>query len=166
MATRIGFYTGKLYDSSVDIKSIKECCQLLNYKEPILENEELIVKKRAELKQRCGNCHGCEEARKDLKQVNDDLSKNIEGKIIKVNSDESYLGKDIKDWCMNNTNDPSAIEIRDKYYSDKVDFKPSDKVYYFIDYMSATQSYKECGSLNMMGHRLIRDSRKSPRKIR
>ena len=86
--------------------------------------------------------------------------------MIKVNSDESYLGKDIREWCMNNTEDSNAIEIRDKYYSDGVEFKPSDKVYYFVDYMSASQSYKECGSLNMYGCRLNRDLDKSPRKTR
>lgn len=67
MATRIGFYTGKLYDSSVDVKTIKECCQVLNYKEPVLEDEELVVKKRAELKLRCVGCNACEEAKKGNK---------------------------------------------------------------------------------------------------
>lgn len=67
MATRIGFYTGKLYDSSVDVSTIKECCQILNYKEPILNDEELVVRKRAELKLRCVGCNGCEEAQKDNK---------------------------------------------------------------------------------------------------
>jgi len=84
--------------------------------------------------------------------------------MIKVNSDESYLGKDIREWCMNKTEDSNAIEIREKYYSDEVKFKPSDKVYYFVDYISASQSYKECGSLNMYGYRLTRDLDKSPRK--
>ena len=86
--------------------------------------------------------------------------------MVKVNSDESYLGKDIREWCMNNTEDSNATEIREKYYSDDVEFKPSDKVYYFVDYMSAGQSYKECGSLNMYGCRLNRDLDKSPRKTR
>ena len=67
MATRIGFYTGKLYDSSVDVSIIKECCQVLNYKEPILDDEELVVRKREELRQRCVGCNGCEEAQKDKK---------------------------------------------------------------------------------------------------
>ena len=40
MATRIGCYTGKLYDSSVDVSTIQECCQILNWKEPVFENEE------------------------------------------------------------------------------------------------------------------------------
>lgn len=86
--------------------------------------------------------------------------------MVKVNSEESYLGKDIRMWCMNNTEDSSAAEIKEKYYSDEVEFKPSDKVYYFVDYMSASQSYKECGSLNMYGCRLSRDLEKSPRKTR
>lgn len=67
MATRIGFYTGKLYDGSVDVNTIKECCQILNYKEPVLDDEELVVKKRIELKKRCAGCYDCEEAKKDLK---------------------------------------------------------------------------------------------------
>lgn len=67
MATRIGFYTGKLYDGSVDVSTIKECCQVLNYKEPVLDDEELVVRKRAELKHRCIGCNGCEEAQKDNK---------------------------------------------------------------------------------------------------
>ena len=67
MATRIGFYTGKLYNSSVDVSTIKECCQVLNYKEPVLDDEELVVRKRAELKLRCVGCNGCEEAQKDNK---------------------------------------------------------------------------------------------------
>ena len=66
MATRLGFYTGKLYDSSVDVSSIKECCLVLNYKEPVLDDEELVVKKRIELKQRCAGCTGCSEAQKDI----------------------------------------------------------------------------------------------------
>jgi len=64
MATRIGFYTGKLYDSSVDINTIKECCEVLNYKEPVLEDEELVIRKRIELKQNCVGCNACEEAQK------------------------------------------------------------------------------------------------------
>lgn len=86
--------------------------------------------------------------------------------MVEVNSNESYLGKEIREWCMNNIEDSNAMEIRDKYYSDEVEFKPSDKVYYFVDYMSASQSYKECGSLNMCGCRLNRDLEKSPRKVR
>lgn len=66
MATRLGFYTGRLYDSSVDINSIKECCLVLNFKEPVLDDEELVIKKRAELKLNCIGCHGCEESQKDM----------------------------------------------------------------------------------------------------
>lgn len=62
--TRIGFYTGKLYDGTVDPDTIKECCEVLNFKEPILDGEELVVKKRAELRKRCVGCYGCEESRK------------------------------------------------------------------------------------------------------
>jgi len=86
--------------------------------------------------------------------------------MVEVNSNESYLGKEIREWCMSNTEDSNAIEIRNKYYSDEVEFKPSDKVYYFVDYTSMGQSYKECGSLNLYGCRLNRDLEKSPRKAR
>ena len=86
--------------------------------------------------------------------------------MIKVNSEISYLGKEIREWSTNNPQDPHALEVREKYYSDQVEFKPSDQVYYFIYHMSAVQSYKECGSLNMMGCSLHRDLEKSPRKTR
>lgn len=85
---------------------------------------------------------------------------------IKVNSNISFLGKDIKAWCMRETENANAIEIRRKYFSDDVKFKPSDKVYYFVDYVSVMESYKECGSLNMHGCHLYRDLGKSPRKVR
>lgn len=85
---------------------------------------------------------------------------------IEVNSENSFLGRDIRMWCENATDDSIASEIRQKYYSDEVEFKPSDKVYYFVDYMSASESCKECGSLNMMGCNLHRDLEKSPRKCR
>lgn len=85
---------------------------------------------------------------------------------IEVNSERSYLGKDIKAWCMSETEDANALEIKRKYYSNDVEFKPSNKVYYYVEYMSISESYKECGSLNMWGWRLIRDLEKSPRKVR
>lgn len=66
MATRIGYFTGKLYDSSVDTSTIKECCTFLNMKEPIYEDEELVVLKREALKQHCNGCYGCEEAQQAL----------------------------------------------------------------------------------------------------
>lgn len=50
---------------------------------------------------------------------------------VKVNSERSYLGKDIKAWCMDEIEDAHALEIKRKYYSDDVEFKPSDRVYYF-----------------------------------
>lgn len=61
---RIGFYTGKLYDDSIDVSTIKECCQVLNFKEPISEYEELVIRKREELKKRCIGCNACEEAQR------------------------------------------------------------------------------------------------------
>lgn len=68
MATRIGCYTGKLYDGSVSNDYIKECYQVLNYKEPVLENEELVIKKQNELKLNCIGCCNCEEAQKDIEK--------------------------------------------------------------------------------------------------
>lgn len=64
MATRMGVYTGKLYDSSFVVSTIKECCQILNYKEPVLDNEEIVIRKRSELRQRCNGCYACEESQK------------------------------------------------------------------------------------------------------
>lgn len=79
---------------------------------------------------------------------------------IEVNSERSYLGKDIKTWCMSETEDANALEIKRKYYSDDTKFKPSDKVYYFVDYLSTAESYKNCGNLNMWGCHLYRDLEK------
>lgn len=53
--------------------------------------------------------------------------------MIKVNSDESYLGKEIREWCKSNGEDVATQEVWNKYYSDEVEFKPSDRVYYFVD---------------------------------
>jgi len=85
--------------------------------------------------------------------------------MVEVNSNKSYLGKEIREWCLADTEDANTLEIRRKYYSDEVEFKPSDKVYYFVEYISTAESYKECGSLNMWGCHLHRDLEKSPRKI-
>ena len=88
--------------------------------------------------------------------------------MIEINSDVSYLGKDIREWADKNKGNvlesDAANEIWGKYYVDDVEFKPSDKVYYFVEYLSLEQSYKKCGSSNMWGHRLIRDLEKSPRE--
>jgi hypothetical protein len=64
MAIRLGFFTGKLYDGSVDTSTIKECCAVLNWKEPILEDEPLLIEKRKQLRMSCTGCFGCEESRK------------------------------------------------------------------------------------------------------
>ena len=85
--------------------------------------------------------------------------------MIEVNNfEKSYLGKEIREWCMNNPDDPYAADIKQRYYSDEAEYKPSDKVYYLVRYISESQSYKECGSLNMSGCRLLWDMKKSPRK--
>ena len=63
--------------------------------------------------------------------------------MLTCNTDKSYMGKEIRKWCnefKGYTED--ATEIYEKYYSEEVKFKPNDKVYYFIEYMSCQQSYK------------------------
>jgi hypothetical protein len=92
------------------------------------------------------------------------VEKEKENKMVEVNSEKSYLGREIREWCLSNTTDEAASEIARKYYSDEVEFKPSDRVYYFVEYVSPSESYRECGSLNMYGCRLQRDLEKSPRK--
>ena len=84
--------------------------------------------------------------------------------MVEVNSEKSYLGREIREWCLSNTENEAALEIARNYYSDEVEFKPSDKVYYFVEYVSPSESYRECGSLNMYGCHLQRDLEKSPRK--
>lgn len=87
-------------------------------------------------------------------------------KQLEINCNQSYSGKEIREWCNDNPDDEMSKLIVSKYYADYVEYKPRDNVYYFIDYCTATESYKECGSLNMYGCRLIRDLEKSPRKVR
>lgn len=65
MAVRLGFYTGKLYGSDVDKSTIKECCLLLNYKEPIKEDGPYVETRRKEAKKYCEGCYGCPESQKD-----------------------------------------------------------------------------------------------------
>lgn len=69
---------------------------------------------------------------------------------IKMNSDESYLGKDIRDWCAQNLCKGSlwATYVYITYWSPEVEYHPNDNVYYF-----------------MRAGQLIRDTIKSPRKI-
>ena len=83
---------------------------------------------------------------------------------IEINSENSFLGKDIRNWCFN-SDSVEAYEIRENYYSDNVKYKPNDRVYYFVEYVTTAESYRACGSLNMAGGRLTRDTEKSPRRI-
>lgn len=85
--------------------------------------------------------------------------------MIEVNSDKSYLGSEIRKWCEENPEDSYAQNIRQKYYSEEVKFTPSDKVYYFVDYMSPQESWREFRSYNMAGCHLHRDLEKSPRTV-
>lgn len=61
---RLGFYTGKIYDDTVDPSMIEECALTLNYKEPITDDDPYVVNKRAELKKRCEGYHGCPESQR------------------------------------------------------------------------------------------------------
>ena len=82
---------------------------------------------------------------------------------VKVNSDESYLGKDIREWCMN-SDDYNAISVVDNYYTN-AKYEPKDDVYYFVDYTSSSESYKICGDpIKLWGCKLRRDLKKSPRE--
>ena len=92
MPTRIGFYTGKLYDSATNVSDIKECCQILNYKEPVLDNEELVIRKRKELHERCIGCNACEEAKRGgVKSI---LTRSIMDEIIsKIIKSDNFLNK-------------------------------------------------------------------------
>lgn len=84
--------------------------------------------------------------------------------MIKINGDESYLGKVIREWCEQNKQDPYASEVYRKYYADDVEYKPADNVFYFVEYTSTLQSYRDCGSSKKAGCMLSRDLDKSPRK--
>ena len=68
MATRMGFYTGKIYDSSTDVKSIKECCSILN--EEVLKSscgDGYVEDMKVKLRKRCDSCvYGCEESNKSI----------------------------------------------------------------------------------------------------
>ena len=68
---------------------------------------------------------------------------------IKMNSNESYLGKDIRNWCAENLCKGSlwAVCIYNTYWSPEVEYHPNDNVYYF-----------------MKDGKLIRDTIKLPRK--
>ena len=85
---------------------------------------------------------------------------------ITINQGKSYLGKDIRKWL---DADPDTLneikeQLKEKYYSDDVKYKPSDKVYYFIEHISLTDSICQVGSTRLAGSRLYRDETKSPRK--
>lgn len=63
MATRIGWYTGRVY-KNIPTSNIKECCSMIKLTMP--EGAEgYLNATRLELRQRCLGCYDCEEARKD-----------------------------------------------------------------------------------------------------
>ena len=69
---------------------------------------------------------------------------------IKMNSNESYLGKDVRNWCVENLHKVNiwSVCIYNTYWSPEVEYHPNDNVYYF-----------------MKDGKLIRDTIKSPRKM-
>lgn len=82
-----------------------------------------------------------------------------------INSGESFLGEEIKEWCMNSYG-TLALMIKSAYYSDNVQFKPSDSVYYFIDLTNIDSETRKPISQPSKDWKiqLIRDLEKSPRK--
>lgn len=84
---------------------------------------------------------------------------------IKINCDESFLGKDIKEYALN-SEDFHAQLLKDKYYSGDCKYPPKDDVYYEIEYMSSYDCFKEHCNPNKEGIYLIRDSIKSPKRER
>lgn len=61
---RIGFFTGNIYDDTIETSTIKECCRIINDKNP---TDEFINLTRKELRQRCVGCNGCEESKNNKK---------------------------------------------------------------------------------------------------
>lgn len=81
-----------------------------------------------------------------------------------MNSNESYLGKDIRAWAEYGE-DWWARDVYEKYYSDGNKFTPNDKVFYYIDYVNWAEAKMVFGSSIKSGCALRRDLNKSPRKI-
>ena len=59
---KIGFYTGIIYDDSVNVHTIKECCQIISYDDPVFYDENLFTERLIKLKQRCIGCNKCEKS--------------------------------------------------------------------------------------------------------
>lgn len=49
---RVGFFTGKIYDETIDRKNIQECCRILDLP------DEVTDKLKKELKENCNGCIG------------------------------------------------------------------------------------------------------------
>lgn len=85
--------------------------------------------------------------------------------LIEINTTKSYLGKDIREWCMTATTDSAAsLEIRRNYYCTESNSQPDDNTWYFIRYISEYEACKIYKDLNMQGYHLIIDQEKSPQK--
>lgn len=79
--------------------------------------------------------------------------------IIEINSDISYLGKDIKKWVLENAEtDLVADDLKWSYFDENNDRKhePNPNAYYFV---SSCRDYR-----GIPRRELFRDGDKSPRK--
>lgn len=56
---RLGFFSGKLYSTDTPIEDIKECCFIMQYKDPSERTTAFLEQKRKELKNKCTGCKGC-----------------------------------------------------------------------------------------------------------
>lgn len=81
--------------------------------------------------------------------------------MITINSNESYLGKDIREWCEKN-----CPEIKDQYYSQNTKYRPNDDVYYFVNFISLRYPDGNLRVTQRTGFRLDRDLERSPRRIK
>lgn len=54
--TRIGFYTGQIYDNTTPLANINECCAVINF-DPTTDIDKLNAK-RYTLKLKCDACSG------------------------------------------------------------------------------------------------------------
>lgn len=61
---RLGYFTGKIYDESIDTATIQECC--LSLTEEQAKDEDFIQKKNFENKMKCITCFGCPISQKSI----------------------------------------------------------------------------------------------------
>ena len=73
--------------------------------------------------------------------------------MVAVNSGESYLGAEIREWC-SVCKERDALLIKAKYYSE-CSREPNDKAFYFVE--------KDGDRADISKYRVVRDLVKSPR---